>query len=43
MAGIGLKGQCNLVSIMVPPGVLFKRKRKEKRIREKRMKSFHGK
>ena len=30
MAGIALKGQCNLVSIMVPPGVLFKRKMKEK-------------
>ena len=43
MAGIALKGQCNLVSIMVPPGVLFKRKKKEKRFREKKIKSFHGK
>ena len=30
MAGIALKGQCNLVSIMVPPGAQFKRKKKEK-------------
>ena len=38
MAGIALKGQCNLVSIMVPPGVLFKRKMREKRFREKKIK-----
>ena len=40
MAGIPLKGQCNLVSIMIPPGVLFKRKMKEKRFREKKIKVF---
>ena len=40
MAGIALKGRCNLVSIMVPPGVLFKRKMKEKRFREKKIRVF---
>ena len=40
MAGIALKGRCNLVSIMVPRGVLFKRKMKEKRFREKKIKVF---
>ena len=43
MAGIALKGQCNLVSIMVPPGVLFKRKMEEKRFQEKKIKSFQSK
>ena len=30
MAGIALKGQCDFVSVMVPPGVQLKRKKKEK-------------
>ena len=30
MAGIASKGQCDLVAIMVPSGVQFKKKKKEK-------------
>ena len=37
MVGTALKGQYDLISIMVPPGVVFKRKKKEKFSRKRNL------